>query len=64
MDILIADQSLFLCKEEVELSWEWCDNAFKRWQKSSQVLYSYPVGSNGPLESELFIKKNGHKWHE
>ena len=39
-------------------------NAFERWQKSSQVLYSYPVGSNGPLESELFIKKNGHKWHE
>ena len=64
MDILIADQSLFLCKEEVELSWEWCDNAFERWQKSSQALYSYPVGSNGPLESELFIKKNGHKWHE
>ena len=27
MDILNGNQSLFLCREEVELAWKWCDEA-------------------------------------
>ena len=64
MDILNGNQSLFLCKEEVELAWEWCDNILKAHKKSNQDLYYYPAGSNGPKESKLFIEKNGHKWFE
>jgi glucose-6-phosphate 1-dehydrogenase len=64
MDILQGDQSLFLCKEEVELAWQWCDNALESHKKSDQELYFYPAGSNGPKESELLIQSNGHKWHD
>ena len=64
MDILNGNQSLFLCKEEVELAWEWCDNILEAHEKSNQNLYYYPAGSNGPKESKLFIEKNGHKWFE
>ena len=64
MDILNGNQSLFLCKEEVELAWQWCDNALEAHKKSNQELYYYPAGTNGPKESELLIQKNGHKWHE
>ena len=64
IDILKGDQSLFLCKEEVELAWQWCDNALESHKKSDQELYFYPAGSNGPKESELLIQSNGHKWHE
>ena len=64
IDILTDNQSLFLCKEEVELAWQWCDYAYESWERSSQMLYFYPAGSNGPLESELLIQKKGHKWHE
>ena len=64
MDILQGDQSLFLCKEEVELAWQWCDNALESHKKSDQELYFYPAGSNGPKESELLIQSNGHNWHD
>jgi len=64
MDILNGNQSLFLCKEEVELAWQWCDNALEVNKKSNQELYFYPAGTNGPKESELFIQNNGHNWFE
>ena len=51
-------------KEEIELAWEWCDNAYKIWQKSLQPLYSYPAGSNGPNESKALLQQNGHNWHD
>ena len=41
MDILNGNQSLFLCKEEVELAWEWCDNTLDAHKKSKQKLYFY-----------------------
>ena len=64
MDILNGNQSLFLCKEEVELAWQWCDNALEANKKSNQELYFYPAGTNGPKESELLIQSNGHEWYE
>ena len=64
MDILNGNQSLFLCKEEVELAWQWCDNALEAHKKSSQELYFYPAGTDGPKESELLIQNNGHNWYE
>jgi len=64
MDILNGNQSLFLCKEEVELAWQWCDNALEAHQKSNQELYFYPAGTDGPKESELLIQNNGHNWYE
>jgi len=64
MDILNGNQSLFLCKEEVELAWQWCDNALESHKKSNQELYFYRAGTNGPKESEQLIQSNGHEWHE
>ena len=64
LDVLLGNQSLFLCKEEIELAWEWCDNAYKIWQKALQPLYSYPAGSNGPNESKALLQQNGHNWHD
>jgi len=63
-DILNGNQSLFLCKEEVELAWQWCDNALEVYKKSNQELYFYPAGTNGPKESELLMQNNGHSWYE
>ena len=64
MDILNGNQSLFLCREEVELAWKWCDNALKAVSQSNQELYYYNSGSNGPAQSEELISRNGHSWHE
>ena len=64
MDILNGNQSLFLCKEEVELAWKWCDNALKAVSQSNQELYYYNSGSNGPAQSQELISSHGHSWHE
>ena len=64
MDILNGNQSLFLCREEVELAWKWCDNALKAASQSHQELYYYNSGSNGPAQSEELISSHGHSWHE
>ena len=64
MDILNGNQSLFLCREEVELAWKWCDNALKAASQSHQELYYYNSGSNGPTQSEELISSHGHSWHE
>ena len=64
MDILNGNQSLFLCREEVELAWKWCDNALEASSQSNQELYYYNSGSNGPAQSEELISRNGHSWHE
>ena len=64
MDILNGNQSLFLCREEVELAWKWCDNALEAASQSNQELYYYNSGSNGPAQSEELISNHGHSWHE
>ena len=64
MDILNGTQSLFLCREEVELAWKWCDNALEAVSQSNQELYYYNSGSNGPAQSEELISSHGHSWHE
>lgn len=64
MDILNGNQSLFLCREEVELAWKWCDNALEASSQSNQELYYYNSGSNGPAQSEELISSHGHSWHE
>ena len=64
MDILNGNQSLFLCREEVELAWKWCDDALDAFNQSSQELYYYDAGSNGPTQSEELISNYGHSWHE
>ena len=64
MDILNGNQSLFLCREEVELAWKWCDEALNAFNDANQELYFYKSGSNGPVESERLVLIDGHSWHE
>ena len=64
MDILSGNQSLFLCREEVELAWKWCDNALEASAQSNQDLYFYSAGTDGPIQSKELISSNGHIWHE
>jgi glucose-6-phosphate 1-dehydrogenase len=64
LDVLKGNQSLFLCREEIELAWRWCDDAIEAWDKSSQQLHTYPSGNYGPEITKAFIEQYGHHWHE
>ena len=64
LDVVNGNQSLFLCREEVEIAWKWCDEVLLAHKESEQELYFYPAGTNGPVESERLVEKNGHHWYE
>ena len=64
LEAIKGDQSLFVRRDEVEMSWTWCDQVRSSWTESNQGLAPYPVGSNGPQESRNMINKYSHQWHE
>jgi len=64
LDVVNGNQSLFLCREEVEIAWKWCDEVLLAHKESEQELYFYPAGTNGPVESERLVEQNGHHWYE
>ncbi|AKK20391.1 glucose-6-phosphate dehydrogenase [Candidatus Liberibacter africanus] len=64
MDIVHADQTLFMGYNEVEESWRWSDSILKSWKTVSQNVDYYAAGTWGPNQSNVLLQKNSHKWHE
>jgi glucose-6-phosphate 1-dehydrogenase len=64
LEILNSEQRLFVSREEVELSWKWCDQAIQISKQPSQQLHHYSAGSNGPDVAKEMVQKYGHLWHE
>ncbi|MGV6806734.1 MAG: glucose-6-phosphate dehydrogenase [bacterium] len=64
LDVINQDQSLFVGREEVEESWQWCDSLINAWNKQALEVKTYHAGSWGPTKAELLIEKDGRSWHE
>lgn len=64
LDVIRADQSLFVGREEVEQSWLWCDQLISAWEKRRLTVKPYPAGTKGPAQAELLIGRDGRSWHE
>ena len=64
LDVIRADQSLFVGREEVEESWLWCDQLISAWQSCRLKVQPYPAGTKGPAQAELLIGRDGRSWHE
>ena len=64
LEAIKGNQSLFVRRDEVEMSWQWCDGIKQNWESAEQPLAAYPVGSNGPKEAKQMIQTYGHHWHE
>jgi len=59
-----GNRSLFVRRDEVELSWIWIDSIFNSFKgrKMSPILYS--PGTWGPELSNSMINYDGNKWNE
>ncbi|UDG80378.1 glucose-6-phosphate dehydrogenase [Candidatus Annandia pinicola] len=44
LEVINNSQSLFVNKNEIELSWLWIDSIINSWKKSNQKLYKYHAG--------------------
>ena len=64
LEVIKGDQSLFVRRDEVELSWRWCDQLIKNSQRLKQTLHSYESGSHGPIEAQQLIQSHEHRWYE
>lgn len=59
---LSGDQSLFACREEVALSWQWVDSLMEAWQETFQPLDIYSAGTWGPDSARTLIERDGRFW--
>lgn len=64
LEVINGNQALFVRRDEVEASWNWCDSILAAWQKTGQPLATYPAGSSGPVASVGLIARDGRAWDE
>ena len=63
VDAMAGDATLFARHDEVELSWEWVDHILDVWQQDGRVpLVHYDAGSEGPVEADQLMQRDGRVW--
>jgi len=64
LEVIKGDQWLFVSRDEVEASWNWCDTLLEAWHDKDVSTKPYGAGTWGPSKSEMLIEKDGRSWHE
>jgi glucose-6-phosphate 1-dehydrogenase len=62
LDVLNANTSLFMRKDEVEASWLWIDHLIQEWNELNIPLQEYIAGSWGPSASDFLLERDSRKW--
>jgi glucose-6-phosphate 1-dehydrogenase len=65
LDALNGDASLFTRSDEIETAWRLIDPIVQTWDSAdAPPLFTYPRGSMGPIESDLFMERDGRAWRQ
>ncbi|AMM85514.1 glucose-6-phosphate dehydrogenase [Martelella sp. AD-3] len=64
LDVIRANQTLFMRRDEVEVAWRWVDPILKAWEETNQPVQGYTAGTWGPSKSIALIERDGRTWHE
>ncbi len=64
LETMIGNQSLFIRRDEVEMSWKWIDSIHKAWENSNEPPKQYPAGAWGPVASVALLARDGREWEE
>ncbi len=64
MDVVRGNQTLFMCRDEVEAAWKWIDPIQNAWSETRQDVQGYTAGTWGPSGSVALIERDGRTWHE
>jgi glucose-6-phosphate 1-dehydrogenase len=63
LDVMRGDATLFIRRDEVEAQWRLITPIEEVWAKQSAPEFpNYPAGSDGPMESDDMLARNGHRW--
>ena len=64
LEVINGDQWLFVSRDEIEASWQWCDSLLRAWRERNIDLKRYGAGSWGPSKAEMLIEKDQRSWYE
>ena len=64
LDALRGDATLFTRQDEVEEQWRLVDPIVAAWGEGTDAVPSYPAGTWGPPEADLFIARDGRRWRQ
>jgi glucose-6-phosphate 1-dehydrogenase len=63
-DVLDANSTLFVRRDEIELAWTWIDRIRQAWQEKDMRPKKYVSYSWGPTASVALIERDRRTWHE
>ena len=64
LEVIKGDQWLFVSREEIEASWNWCDTLLDAWADKNIGTKGYSAGSWGPSKAEILNENDGRSWYE
>ncbi|CAL4321907.1 Glucose-6-phosphate 1-dehydrogenase [Buchnera aphidicola (Thelaxes suberi)] len=56
------NQSLFVCRDEIEQSWKWIDTIINLCKEQNVPIHQYQPGSYGPIESKNLLLQDNRNW--
>jgi glucose-6-phosphate 1-dehydrogenase len=63
-ECMLGDATLFQRADMVELGWSAIAPVQKVWQDGSVPIPEYRAGSEGPVEADALLSRDGRRWHE
>ena len=64
LEVINGNQWLFVSRDEIEASWQWCDALLAAWQHKGVATNHYGAGSWGPSKAKMLIEKDQRSWYE
>ncbi|MDE4139348.1 MULTISPECIES: glucose-6-phosphate dehydrogenase [Rhodobacterales] len=61
-DMIRGNQTLFMRGDEVTAAWAWTDPIIAGWQARGDVPKPYDMGSTGPGDADLLMRRDGREW--
>jgi glucose-6-phosphate 1-dehydrogenase len=61
-DAMIGDASLFKRGDVIEAGWGIVQPVVDAWAQGSCPLHFYPAGSEGPVEADEMLRRDGREW--
>jgi glucose-6-phosphate 1-dehydrogenase len=62
LDIIKNEKTLFMPKEEMELSWKWIDAIRDAWKENEMKVKKYYSGTWGPIDADKLLELD-QRWH-
>lgn len=62
LDAMRGDATLFTRRDGVEAQWRIITPIAHAWKQLDMPLAGYAAGSDGPVEADALLARNGHRW--